>query len=465
VGMCRLEISLMLLPSNRYVDEVEAKLREFEDRFGAQTVSPLSADTQSAGSSQDRARSEAVALAIPQNYTPAQSIGSQSLHRQSNLQRCPEWQATTAPFPGQQSVESRATNSQMDTRSNGLLTPCDSSTVEPFDPNGKQHQLPLEQYNRKQVQSREQSRPLHDQQNIHGPPGSSGCSSGEADDSDGDHDDNEPIMDGMVEYSGSSPEVPQANESFGATSTFDFAMKIKASTIDERSKSTTTRPEFPVLTEQRNVVNGGSQVPSARGGSSSISRMRTEPEAEADNLDALKSYLNQSSLQYLPQRSVANALLDRYFSAVHPVWPFLIEDATRRRFDVTWSSDETPSPVWMAQQNLIFALACQFYESEAGAPLTDVYDAGMRFYQRGNGFVMAHAFNMCSIAMIQTLLLVAQYQQGTMRSNECWLTTGHATRMALGLGIHTSPTSPAKVEPLDRELRRRLWWGCFSLDR
>jgi hypothetical protein len=427
-------------------------------------VSPPSANRHSAASSQDRASSEAVALAIPQDYARAQSIGSQSLHRQSNSQRCPEWQATTAPFPGQQSVESRAPNSQNGTQSNSLLTPRSSSSMEPYALNGKQHQLPLEQHNRKQVQSREQSRPLHDQQNNRGPPGSSGCSSGEADDSDGDHDDNEPIMDGMVEYTGSSPEVAPADESFGASSTFDFAMKIKASTIDERSKSSTTRPEFPVPTEHQIVVNGGSQVPSARSGSSSITRMRTESDAEADNLDALKSYLNQSSLQYLPQRSVANALLDRYFSAVHPVWPFLIEDATRRRFDQTWSSDEIPSPVWMAQQNLIFALACQFYESEAGAPLTDVYDAGMRFYQRGNGFVMAHAFNMCSIAMIQTLLLVAQYQQGTMRSNECWLTTGHATRMALGLGLHTSPTSPTR-KPLDRELRRRLWWGCFSLDR
>jgi hypothetical protein len=37
--------------------------------------------------------------------------------------------------------------------------------------------------------------------------------------------------------------------------------------------------------------------------------------------------------------------------------------------------------------------------------------------------------------------------------------------MALGLGLHTSSANPDRIEPLDKELRKRLWWGCFSLDR
>jgi hypothetical protein len=164
---------------------------------------------------------------------------------------------------------------------------------------------------------------------------------------------------------------------------------------------------------------------------------------------------------------VAKALLERYFTAVHPVWPFLLEDATRSQFDRTWASDDPPSPIWMAQLNLIFSLGCQFYETDLdkSTPLNDVYEAGRQFYQRGRSFVVANAFNTCNISMLQALLLMAQYQQGTMKANQCWLTIGHATRMAQGLGLHVSQQAHYPVPPAEQELHKRLWWGCFSLDR
>src|SRR6201999_1802355 len=104
---------------------------------------------------------------------------------------------------------------------------------------------------------------------------------------------------------------------------------------------------------------------------------------------------NQSYMHYVPQRMVGKALLDRYFSAVNTVWPFLIEDITRQQYDQICSSDVPPSPILMAQLNLVFAIACQFYETEAGAPLPDVYAAGKDYYLRGHGFVIAHAFDTC----------------------------------------------------------------------
>lgn len=297
---------------------------------------------------------------------------------------------------------------------------------------------------------------------------SSGSPSLEEDGSDGEQDDvDNPIMDGMVEYMGSSPDDVPVEGSFGASSTFNFALKIRASTAREGELATGRPGELPASEGASSKLTSipATHVGSNGHGKSSSTRMNPEPQAEQENLQALKSYINQSYLQFLPVRMVATALLDRYFVAVHPVWPFLNEEATRNRFELTWSADESPSPMWMAQLNLIFALACQFYETEAGAPVPDVYDAGRNCYIRGQGFVIAHAFSKCSISMVQTLLLVAQYQQGTMRSNECWLTTGHATRMALGLSLHTSPSDSSGLKPLDVELRKRLWWGCFSLDR
>lgn len=262
------------------------------------------------------------------------------------------------------------------------------------------------------------------------------------------------FTDGMVEYVGSSPvDMPTGDGcAFDTSSTVDFALKIQASTLGKpgpaRVMTTLDNNNNMSPTKDKETKLVGS----TQGG---------------DNWMALKLYLNHTYLRFMPQRVIASALLDRYFSAVNPVWPFLVEAVTRQRLDAIFSSDEPPKSIWMSQVNLAFALACQFYESETEAPLSDIYDAGKDFYLRGQGFVIAHASDTCNITMLQNLLLVIQYQQGTMRSNECWLTTGHATRMALGLGIHPASTSVTSEThgPVENELRKRLWWGCFSLDR
>jgi hypothetical protein len=38
----------------------------------------------------------------------------------------------------------------------------------------------------------------------------------------------------------------------------------------------------------------------------------------------------RSSLEYLPQCHAATTLLEKYFTVVHPIWPFLAEEGTRR---------------------------------------------------------------------------------------------------------------------------------------
>lgn len=251
------------------------------------------------------------------------------------------------------------------------------------------------------------------------------------------------FMDGMVEYAGSPLGDMQTGDVFDTSSTVNFALKIQASTMGKH---------------ERSVISLNNSL-------SSTTDTKAAAFTQGDNWMALKLYLNHTYLRYMPQRMIASCLLDRYFSTVNSVWPFLIEVTTRQRFNTLFSSDEAPNAIWMSQLNLVFALACQFYESETEAPLTDIYNVGKDFYLRGQGVVIAHASDTCNITMLQNLLLVLQYQQGTMRSNECWLTSGHATRMALSLGLHTPSAIRETLDPLEEELRKRLWWGCFSLDR
>jgi hypothetical protein len=65
---------------------------------------------------------------------------------------------------------------------------------------------------------------------------------------------------------------------------------------------------------------------------------------------------------------------------------------------------------------------------------------------------------------VQYLLLVTQYMQGTRSSNQTWTTHGLAVKVALQLGLHSAETSK-RFPPVEREMRKRTWFGCVVLDR
>jgi hypothetical protein len=54
------------------------------------------------------------------------------------------------------------------------------------------------------------------------------------------------------------------------------------------------------------------------------------------------------------------------------------------------------------------------------------------------------------------------FLQSTNRPNRCWNVVGMAIRIAQGLGLHVESTGGDLVE---RETRRRIWWGCVLMDR
>jgi hypothetical protein len=59
---------------------------------------------------------------------------------------------------------------------------------------------------------------------------------------------------------------------------------------------------------------------------------------------------------------------------------------------------------------------------------------------------------------------MGQYLQGTQKSVEAWTIHGLAVKAAFQLGLHSAEASK-RFPPLDREIRKRTWYGCVILDR
>ncbi|KAJ5811771.1 hypothetical protein N7474_008072 [Penicillium riverlandense] len=205
-----------------------------------------------------------------------------------------------------------------------------------------------------------------------------------------------PATDGMVEYSMSPQQGKDTDGFYSDSYSLRFAMHVKASTMPLRMSVSTV----------------GHALPPRQGFLEVNASSSTGSWDDEDDLATLRSYLALPSFQGLPHRHVAKQLLEAYFTNVHPIWPFLIEADTLARFDKMYTSDSPIKPVAMATMNLIFALGCQFCRNiTPGGDLVSTMGSGTSFYRCARAFIVAHTYNTCSISMLQTLLLMAQYQQ------------------------------------------------------
>jgi hypothetical protein len=69
-----------------------------------------------------------------------------------------------------------------------------------------------------------------------------------------------------------------------------------------------------------------------------------------------------------------------------------------------------------------------------------------------------------TLALVQYLLILGQYLQGTQKSVQAWTTHGLTITAAFQLGIH-SPEANKAFPALECEIRKRTWFGCVLLDR
>jgi hypothetical protein len=66
--------------------------------------------------------------------------------------------------------------------------------------------------------------------------------------------------------------------------------------------------------------------------------------------------------------------------------------------------------------------------------------------------------------IVQFLLIMGQYLQGTQKSVQAWSIHGLTVKAAFQLGLHSSVASK-RFSPFEQEIRKRTWYGCVVLDR
>ncbi|KAE8372401.1 fungal-specific transcription factor domain-containing protein [Aspergillus bertholletiae] len=241
--------------------------------------------------------------------------------------------------------------------------------------------------------------------------------------------------DGVNAMMGAVEEERPTQGFFGSSSAASFMHQIKMA-VDRRVISPYRRTSDTIL--------GASHAPGLMG-------------TRSERPSSLQNYV-------LPPRKTADSLMGVYWSFVFPLYPLVDSIRLRAEYEKIWSGEplESDESMLMCTFNVIFALACQLADVISPEEREASADA---FFSRAKDLLQFNLWDTGSAALIQCLLLMAQYLQSTDSAHQCWIVTGLAIRNAQSLGLHLPQTIARLPSPQEQQLARKIWHGCVLMDR
>ncbi|KAF5009242.1 hypothetical protein FDECE_4535 [Fusarium decemcellulare] len=230
-------------------------------------------------------------------------------------------------------------------------------------------------------------------------------------------------------------EGTSTGEFFGISSAGSFTAQIKKA-IDIRLGKSTAGPPNNVPAPSRSLlgVTGSGAMPA--------------PEL---------SYV-------LPPRRQADHLMELYWFYVDPLYPFLDKKRWTHAYNAIFAGTtvELNERIFIATLNIIFALSTQLLEAQS---LEQREQSSEAYFQRAQDLLPMSPWESGSLELVQCLLVTSQYLQSTYSPHQTWMVVGSAIRMAQGLGLHLPETSADRADHEERDLLRRIWYGCILMDR
>ncbi|KAF9187858.1 hypothetical protein BGZ50_001714 [Haplosporangium sp. Z 11] len=165
------------------------------------------------------------------------------------------------------------------------------------------------------------------------------------------------------------------------------------------------------------------------------------------------------STMAMPPRDLAEHLIECFFTYVHPNIPVLHKPTFMRQYR---NPDPLKKPPGVLL-NAMFAIASRFSDHPEIIG-NDPDSFGDEYFDRAKRLIDIE-YELPRQSSIQALLLMVTYRFTCAKSGgRVWVMLGMAIRMAQDLGMHRNSTR-WHLPPLDTEIRKRLWWTCYVMDR
>ncbi|KAH8810817.1 fungal-specific transcription factor domain-containing protein [Xylogone sp. PMI_703] len=182
---------------------------------------------------------------------------------------------------------------------------------------------------------------------------------------------------------------------------------------------------------------------------------------------AKSSFSENSKIQrlssILPEKEVADSLVDAYFDQVHSNYLLFHRGTFKLRYESIWADKK------QIQDIEIGWLCCVFMILVFGAQVLEQYDIERSIYlqKRYLGLVQSRADQLImttNLTNIQALLLLQLHQHNASERNAAWMLLGCATRMAMSLGMHREGATGG-FDSIEKEVRKRVWWTIYTFEK
>ncbi|CAE6420675.1 putative transcriptional regulatory protein C1F7,11c [Rhizoctonia solani AG-1 IB] len=172
--------------------------------------------------------------------------------------------------------------------------------------------------------------------------------------------------------------------------------------------------------------------------------------------------------QDLPPKSVADTLVDFYFTHINYTRYPLYEPAFRVSYDSIWTNGMRVSPSDARFLPLLFvvmATAARLAPEHIAGDLRTRRVTSLRYYWSSRRtLTLAAAIQNESLELLLARLLSARFLIFDRRITECWSQLGAAVRTAHALGLHRDGAKLG-LDPFQTEYRRRIWSYLYHADR
>ncbi|KAJ5714910.1 Transcription factor [Penicillium malachiteum] len=173
---------------------------------------------------------------------------------------------------------------------------------------------------------------------------------------------------------------------------------------------------------------------------------------------------SQVNIFALPTQSETLALIRSYFSNTGLLFPYIYPPMFLDTYHQMARENFTKvRKTWLGLLNMILAMSTITSGPNGTKADSRIAESDV-FYQRGLGLCGGELLRGTTLEVVQFLLLMGQYLQGTQKSVQAWTVHGLAVKAALQLGLHSVHASRT-FNPLEQETRKRTWYGCVVLDR
>lgn len=169
-------------------------------------------------------------------------------------------------------------------------------------------------------------------------------------------------------------------------------------------------------------------------------------------------------LDLLP-RQVADTLVELFFSRVHCDFPVFHRALFQATYEGMWASTPNTEPAWLMTLYMVFILGLELSCDDFFYGISVVEREAMKAkYLSKATPLLPEVISGCTLGHVQALMLYCRHLHISKQRNTCWNIAGSAIRIAIAIGMHRNGTN-LKCGPLERELRKRVWWTLYAFER